>query len=61
MNSQMKFLFAILLTGLLGMGLAGCEAEGDGSSGGNNNPVTRDNDQDNDGVPDDVDLSLIHI
>ena len=37
MNSQMKFLFAILLTALLGMGLAGCEAEGDGSSGGGGN------------------------
>ena len=34
MTSQMKILFAILLSAMLGMGLAGCEADGDGSSNG---------------------------
>ncbi len=54
MNMYIKPFFVVMLTALLGLGLAGCEADGDGSSGGNT-PVGNSADQDNDGVPDDVD------
>jgi hypothetical protein len=55
MNMYSKPFFVIMLAALLGLGLAGCEADGDGSSGGGNTPVGNSADQDNDGVPDNVD------
>ena len=53
MNTSMKPLFVILLAAVLGLGMAGCEADGDGASV--NNPGSRISDQDDDGVPDDED------
>lgn len=56
MNNQMKTLMTFSLMAFLGAGLAGCEAEGDGSSGsGGNTPVANQTDQDGDGVPDTTD------
>jgi len=51
MNTVRIMLLALLAT----LVLAGCEAEGDGNSGGNNNPSGRNLDQDADGIPDAVD------
>ncbi|EUC70414.1 MAG: thrombospondin [Alcanivorax borkumensis] len=56
MNSLMKVLLSIMIAATLGMGLAGCEADGDSdSSGGGGNAVGNIADQDADGVPDSVD------
>lgn len=55
MNKQMKAFLALALTGFLGTSLAGCGADGSGSSSGGNNPVANQPDQDNDGVPDSTD------
>ncbi len=52
METLTKTLFAVLLATVLGAGLAGCEADGDGSS---NTPGSRVSDQDNDTIPDNED------